>query len=79
MKTDTDPGVPKDVGAGVFRDRDGDVIPRSRFEEDPDLDVEVDPVHCYAMQLRTGLPRDPELEKGLDPDKLAELFPGGLP
>jgi hypothetical protein len=79
MKTDSGPGVRKDVGTGVFRDRDGDVIPRSRFEEDPDLDVEVDPVHFYAMRLRTGLPRDPEIEKGLDLDKVAELLPGGLP
>lgn len=79
MKTDREQGVRKDVGTGVFRDRDGDVIPRSRFEEDPDFDVEVDPVHFYAMRLAAGLARDPEIEKGLDLDKVAELLPGGLP
>lgn len=76
MKTEDVRGVPKDVGTGVFRDADGDVIPRRCFEEDPDFDLDPDPTTTYVLELLCfGLPRDPKIEAGLDQDRLAELLP----
>lgn len=68
-------GVPKDVGPGVFRDKNGDVIPRRKFQEDPDLDAKVNEEHLYVMGLRAGLPREPEVEKTLNQKLLAEYRP----
>jgi hypothetical protein len=83
MKTDREQGVRKDIGTGVFRDRDGDIIPRRRFEEDPDFDIEVpdDEIdfQVYRLRLAHGMPRDPEIEAGLDPERLAKLLAGGRP
>ena len=77
MKTDDAQGVPKDVGTGVFRDADGDIIPRSRFDDGdlPDVGEDTDPAATYVLGLRAGLPRNPQIEAGLDQDRLAELLP----
>lgn len=66
-------GLQKDVGEGVFRDRDDKVIPRELFEEDA-IDVNPPgpdtPEAVYERSLRYGLPRDPEVEASLDMEKV---------
>jgi len=68
-------GVQKDIGDGVFRDKNGDVIPRENFSEDPDFDVQISSEEAYAASVRAGVPRDFALEETLDMGKLQELLP----
>lgn len=68
-------GVQKDIGDGVFRDKNGKVIPRENFSEDPDFDVPMTAEEAYAASVRAGVPRDFAAEETLDQEMLAKFLP----
>lgn len=70
-------GVQKDIGEGVFRDRDGKVIPRKNFEEDPDFDIKISHEEAYALSVRAGVPRDYAAEENLDMEKVRAYLARG--
>jgi len=63
-------GCPKEIGPGVFRDADGNIIPRERFSEDPNFDIPITLEEAYAFSVKAGVPRDFAAEENVDMDKV---------